>query len=100
MYVFVKNPRTVLTLVLYQTQAAYSVSNKYHVPLLWGLALSLNGTRLSVLASLGEDACVPSRWLVMTKPQIVQRSGNMWIERELAASHIELKSTMRHCGLT
>ena len=74
MYVFVKHPRTGLTLLLYQTQAACNLSNIYHIPLLGDLAFLLNGPRLSVLASLGEDPCVSSSWLVMTKPQSVQKS--------------------------
>ena len=69
---FVKHPRTWLTLVLYQISGCFvAYLNTNHVPLLWDPALSLNGRRLSVLASLREDARVSSSWLGMTKPQSV-----------------------------
>ena len=72
MYLFVKHPQTILSLLLHQTRLSRSNSNICHVPLLWGRSLSLSYPRL--LALLGKNAGVWFSWLLITQAQSLQRS--------------------------
>lgn len=75
---FVKDPRTLLSLLLDQTQVTCSQSDTCYVPLLWDRSLSLSGRCLLVLALSGEDPGDSFGWLLIVSQRLRVCKGVDW----------------------